>query len=147
MFHVICRTQVYMLLVILLPVTVCGYLLYSRKFGKEFNLVVWQIMNALPNSIPPIFYHDVIAIYGGWGFVKITWQVQENSAVRVLLKRADPAMVSSLLEKKLKAANTSSKHVLEPDVESNNSTQTEIFNLPINHILQVSCDWILHCDW
>jgi len=49
-------------------------------------------------------------------------------------------MVSSLLEKKLKAANASSKHVLEPDVESSNSTQTEIFNLPINHILQVSCD-------
>jgi len=61
-----------MLLVILLSVTVCRYLLYSRKSGKKFNLVVWQIMNAPPNSILPIFYHDVIAIYGGQGFVKIT---------------------------------------------------------------------------
>ena len=27
------------------------------------------------------------------------------------------------------------------------STQTEILNFPVNHILQVSCDWILCCDW
>ena len=27
------------------------------------------------------------------------------------------------------------------------STQTEILNIPVNHILQVSCDWILCCDW
>ena len=30
---------------------------------------------------------------------------------------------------------------------SPHSTQTEISNFPVNHILQVSCDWILCCDW
>jgi len=27
------------------------------------------------------------------------------------------------------------------------SIQTEIMNFPIHHILQVSCDWILCCNW
>jgi len=27
------------------------------------------------------------------------------------------------------------------------SIQTEILNFPVNHTLQVSCDWILCCDW
>ena len=27
------------------------------------------------------------------------------------------------------------------------SIQTEILNFPVDHILQVSCDWILCCDW
>ena len=27
------------------------------------------------------------------------------------------------------------------------SIQTEILNFPVNHILQVSCDWKLCCDW
>jgi len=30
---------------------------------------------------------------------------------------------------------------------SSHSTQNEILNFPVNHILQVSCDWILCCDW
>ena len=31
----------------------------AGKFGEEFNSVVWRIMNAQPNYIPPIFCHDV----------------------------------------------------------------------------------------
>ena len=27
------------------------------------------------------------------------------------------------------------------------SIQTEILNFPVDHILQVSCDWILCCNW
>jgi len=65
-----------------------------------------------------MFNHDVITIYGGWSPMKITQQIQDNATVQVLLMRADPAMVSSLSEKELEAANASSKCVLEPYVES-----------------------------
>ena len=32
----------------------------AGKFGGEFNLAVWWIMNAPPNLIPPIFCHDMM---------------------------------------------------------------------------------------
>ena len=36
----------------------------AGKFGEEFNLAVWQIMNATPTYIPPIFC-QLSALGGG----------------------------------------------------------------------------------
>ena len=40
-----------------------------------------------------------------------------------------------------------SRSVRTSHASGSRSIQTEILNFSVNHILQVSCDWILCCDW
>jgi len=40
-----------------------------------------------------------------------------------------------------------SRSVRTPHASGSHSIQTDFWNFPVNHILLVSCDWILCCDW
>jgi len=102
--------------------------------------VGWGILNSFMLSSLPCFYafcwSAISTSLNGRLLMAITKVRHDLSALAILI-----------FFTAIQLMTWDNSHSAHFHASSSLCTRTDILNFPVNHILQVSCDWVLCCDW